>query len=525
MSGRRSDRDAINWRDGGAATSARAPRGRSSGGRGRGDGSWRRAQNAEPNRANVHRGAQQQRQDPPPSRAAAEVPSPSHNESAAAVDDAVVTDRHAAAIAGSCAHMCPRAEVHERTRTREISRFERPAPHMRSSQQGKPTNYLAVKKYRRPAAGRIDIDPTQLRPPRVLLQTLEHLFTDVLLWPGCGFDWQSPNADAKPRGKATPSEPSEFLALYHFVSDRVRSVRQDLTVQRIEDVVAVEAMEQIVRFYALASLRARQVLPPQPSGHEHAEWSEKLNDQQLASALAQLQVLYRKNDLNEEGSDDTSESQSEFVAYDTLLHADDPRAISLMLLQVPERIRRSPAVKRALTLFVALQLQDFHTFFRLFSIASPLEKSLLLKHLPAMWKSSVEMMSKAFGKQDRFPLDEFATWLKLLDHIEAQVLCNAMNLHMEETQQSETIPSTPKVIESWEEDEAAAAPPVAPPVGFIRFKIAPLNGEIDRALTQRLLVDMAKRIQRLEIEEQLQSASDLVRRPGLSKTVKQAESE
>uniref|UniRef100_K3WBH6 SAC3/GANP/THP3 conserved domain-containing protein n=1 Tax=Globisporangium ultimum (strain ATCC 200006 / CBS 805.95 / DAOM BR144) TaxID=431595 RepID=K3WBH6_GLOUD len=424
----------------------------------------------------------------------------------------------------SCAHMCPRAEVLERSRTNEISRFERPAPHMRSPQHGSLDVFgLAVKKYRRPAAGRIEIDPTQLRPPRVLLETLAHLFTDVLLWPGCGFAWHAPNAheddaNANPRGRATASE---FLALYHFISDRVRS--------RIEDDVAVQALEQIVRFYVLASLRARQLLPPQPSGHEHVEWSEQLNDQQLASALSQLQVLYRKNDALDEGTNgggDSSESQSEFVTYDILLHADDPRAISLMLLQVPERVRRSPAVKRALTLFVALQLQDLHSFFRLFSIASPLEKSLLLKHLPAMWKSSVEMMSKAFGKQDRFPLDEFAKWLHLSGHIEAQMLCNAMNLHMEETQQLDAVPSIPKVTESWEDGDAAALePPVAPPVGFIRFKLVPLNAEIDRALTQRLLVDMAKRIQRLEIEERLQSASDLVRRLGLSQTVKQTESE
>lgn len=42
----------------------------------------------------------------------------------------------ASALVGTCAQMCPRAEVLERTRTMEISHFERPPPGASSSLKG-----------------------------------------------------------------------------------------------------------------------------------------------------------------------------------------------------------------------------------------------------------------------------------------------------------------------------------------------------------------------------------------------------
>ncbi|KAL3670355.1 hypothetical protein V7S43_004665 [Phytophthora oleae] len=117
-------------------------------------------------------------------------------------------------IRGECEALCPPKEIVERARNQELSRFERPAAGCEGLQ--------AVKKYRRAAAGRDVWDPSELRPPSMLLQTLRHLFTTVLPWTQSGFDaW-------KQRGSG---QAVEFLAVYHFVNDRVRSVRQDFTVQ------------------------------------------------------------------------------------------------------------------------------------------------------------------------------------------------------------------------------------------------------------------------------------------------------
>lgn len=127
-------------------------------------------------------------------------------------------------IHGECQAFCPLEEERERRETRELSRFECP-------NESVPL-LVAVKKYRRAAAGRDILIVSELRPAPVLLRTLRHLFTTVLQWPQSGFDscMTTANATLQP----LQARPDEFLALYYFVNDRVRSVRQDFTVQVCE---------------------------------------------------------------------------------------------------------------------------------------------------------------------------------------------------------------------------------------------------------------------------------------------------
>lgn len=97
-----------------------------------------------------------------------------------------------------------------------------------------------------------------------------------------------------------------------------------------------------MRFHLLASFRARTLLQ---STLQLNDWSETLNDQQLVSALAQLQVHYQKANsiTTQSGAEEVQEglvatnyaNQSEFVAYDILLHADDPRAVRFVLHELP----------------------------------------------------------------------------------------------------------------------------------------------------------------------------------------------
>lgn len=134
--------------------------------------------------------------DPPP--AASRTPPPSPVEAAAP-------------LRGQCEHMCSLREQSERERSGEISRFERIGGRL-----------SAVKKYRRAAAGTSVLAAEELRPPRVLLATLRHLFGLVLPVSGGGFKLESGEL---------PSQGGDFLALYEFLADRARSVRQDLTVQ------------------------------------------------------------------------------------------------------------------------------------------------------------------------------------------------------------------------------------------------------------------------------------------------------
>ncbi|KAG2765513.1 hypothetical protein PC129_g9216 [Phytophthora cactorum] len=392
-------------------------------------------------------------------------------------------------ICGECQALCPPKEEAERARTQELSRFERPTANAQA--------LVPVKKYRRAAAGRDVWDPLELRPALVLLRTLRHLFSTVLPWPQSGFDaWEE-------RGS---TQAAEFLAVYHFINDRIRSVRQDFTVQRIEDASLVTALQQAARFYLLAGLRSVQLLD---NVKNQQDWSDKLNDEQLASALSQLQVLYSMHELAGFSHEDVPELKDagEFIAYDLLLHADMPQDVAWMLLKLSSKLRGRPPVQRALRAFIALQTDDFHAFFVQFNAMTMLERAASLRHFSKIWTRSLHMINKGVGKQDRFPLEELARWMCLADPQTegeggelAERLCNALNI---QTQRHSPRPPTrtnnTDVADSWEivdqiSDQVASLTMTKPSsIGFVQLKLAPLHDDVDSDTVRHLLHHVAFR--------------------------------
>ena len=86
---------------------------------------------------------------------------------------------------------------------------------------------IAVKAFHRPAAGNEQPLPSDVRPPHILVKTLDYLFHTLL--------------------------PSQPLHLTHpFLRDRTRSVRQDLTMQNARGRLAIECNERIARYHILA---------------------------------------------------------------------------------------------------------------------------------------------------------------------------------------------------------------------------------------------------------------------------------
>jgi hypothetical protein len=273
-------------------------------------------------------------------------------------------------------------------------------------------------------------------------------------------------------------------------------------VQHVEDVSLETALEQIARFYALAGLRADQLL--NRSGGDI--WSDKLHDEQLASALAQLQALYRGQHASggvATLSDAVLDRQAAMVALDLLLRLDDARGVALTLRRLPTRLRGRTRVRRALGAFVALQLDDFRAFFAHVEAMTVLEQALALRQLPRMWASAVRMLNKAFGKQDRVGLSELGAWLWLArdgeDLAAVEQLCVAMNVHVERVDNIQTAAGMVKLApaDSWEQQGSDSASTVSkapsPPTAFVRFKVNPLNVEMDAKEGKQLVRSVALR--------------------------------
>lgn len=128
---------------------------------------------------------------------------------------------------GTLLAMCSRSEAAERERFRELSLLEQLAG-TESQKLPSVDPARAVKRYQRPAAGAPPPPSSELRPLHILTQTADHLLS---LW-----------ADRTEVAPATR---------YAFVSDRLRAVQQDLTVQRLH---APHLLARIARFHALMEL-------------------------------------------------------------------------------------------------------------------------------------------------------------------------------------------------------------------------------------------------------------------------------
>ncbi|CAM9181976.1 unnamed protein product [Scytosiphon promiscuus] len=158
--------------------------------------------------------------------------------------------------------MCPIAEMREREAEGGLSAFE--ATEATSTASVPFRNRTAdpgrvVKKYRRSAAGRDMQSPEQLRPLAVLQTTTKYLVQDVFAAAcssskGSGSNSSSGSGSGE-RRQGGGSSTSEIAKAYAFVEDRLRAVRQDLTVQGLVlegSAGAAEVLKTTANFYIVA---------------------------------------------------------------------------------------------------------------------------------------------------------------------------------------------------------------------------------------------------------------------------------
>lgn len=223
-------------------------------------------------------------------------------------------------LVGTCQDMCPEFEREEREFQKELDPLEVYPGTDRVDPR------IAVKIYRRPAAGRELPLPEDVRPPPVLRRTLDYLFHDLL--------------------PADPNDP-RFTQVQGFLWNRTRAVRQDFIVQSEGGPIAIECHERIARYHILC-LHWR--------GGPGAEgWSEQQELEQLRKTMRSLIEFYddnrRKFVANKPGSgpQQASPNEAEFRAYNLLLHLRDPETLREAEL-LPADIFRSPMVQTAINL-------------------------------------------------------------------------------------------------------------------------------------------------------------------------------
>ena len=218
-------------------------------------------------------------------------------------------------LIGTCQDMCPEFEREEREFQKELDRFEVYPGTSRVDPS------IAVKIYRRPAAGRELPLPEDVRPPPVLKRTLDYLFHTLL--------------------PASPRDPL-FTAVQPFLWNRTRAIRQDFIVQSESGPITIECHERIARYHILCL---------HWKGGPGAEgWSEQQELEQLRKTLRSLIEFY--DDRRRSGQ--SSPNEAEFRAYNLLLHLRDPETLREVEL-LPRPIFTAPQVQTALKLHAMAQ--------------------------------------------------------------------------------------------------------------------------------------------------------------------------
>lgn len=175
---------------------------------------------------------------------------------------------------------------------------------------------LSVKAFSRPAAGQPPPLPSDVRPPHILVSTLNYLINNVV-----------------------PQLPKS----HPFLWDRTRSIRQDFTYQNYSGPEAIECNELIVRVHLLClhvMLTSDQ------------EYSKQQELEQLNKALQTLSELYDSN--RKQNPNFKSPREAEFRSYILLSHIRDPD-IDRQTQLLPLEIFNSPEIQTAILLRGLLQ--------------------------------------------------------------------------------------------------------------------------------------------------------------------------
>ncbi|XP_014604903.1 PREDICTED: SAC3 domain-containing protein 1 isoform X2 [Polistes canadensis] len=232
-----------------------------------------------------------------------------------------------------------------------------------------------IKSYSRSAAGQIMTDPSSLRPGPVLLSTIKYLFTKIVT--RTDVDW---------------------IHVYDFAFDRLRAIRQDLVIQRIDTTMSIQILEPIIRFHTYASQRL--------SERNINEYNPKINDQHLLECMTQLLVLYdtlnreRELEINEEIKAITLiDNRVEMEALYILLNIGDVSGLNRALI-LPEKLRKSEEVKLATKISIAWYLKNYVRVFRLIEKLRPIFVCAVMCNLKSLRRNVLQIMSSGYNSKN-----------------------------------------------------------------------------------------------------------------------------
>jgi SAC3 domain-containing protein 1 len=106
-----------------------------------------------------------------------------------------------------------------------------------------------IKEFTRSSAGQEAAKPDELRPAKVLLQVVEYLVNRLVSY------WLRPFLIIYLSSRVLPRTDVSFNIVYDYIFDRLRAVRQDMSIQCLSGPECISILEQAVRFHIYSEYR------------------------------------------------------------------------------------------------------------------------------------------------------------------------------------------------------------------------------------------------------------------------------
>ncbi|CAH2990945.1 unnamed protein product [Chilo suppressalis] len=304
-------------------------------------------------------------------------------------------------IAGTCYSMCPQDEIDLRVRENSVHILEVIGPVKK-----------LVKSYCRSAADSNMAVPRILRPYSTLKETLEYLLFEVL------------------KRRDVPT-----VVLYDFINDRLRAIRQDMTIQRLLSKQCACLLEPMIRFYVYFAYR----LYEQPIN----DFDPVLNKKYLLECMKWF--LSCCDDMDQKGEDKLEELTAPFSNLNINKNEFDRTLVEslyilcnlydihplLRYLSLPRDLKRDSMLNLSYNIAVANIKGDFINTCRLIDKLCPLTYCAIFLYLPEIQKHALQVLAYGYNsKQLTVPGEVLQTWLRFNNKDETLAVCRHYGLEI-----------------------------------------------------------------------------------------------
>ncbi|XP_046752349.1 uncharacterized protein LOC124415092 [Diprion similis] len=295
---------------------------------------------------------------------------------------------------GTCPDMCPEKERLMRESQRQVALYEQ-----LEGREYRINHAKAVKQYSRSSADQEEPLAHELRPVASLKMTMSYLLHEIM--------------------DMCMAENTNLAEWFHFLWDRTRGIRKDITQQELCCVESVELVEQCARFHIFCSERLCAEGP--------SVFDKKINTENLTKCLQTLKYMY--HDLRVKGV--TCKNEAEFRGYIVLLNLNDGNFM-WDLQKLPPDIQKSPEVRFAIEVYSSIESHNFSKFFKLVKKTTYLNACILLRYFNQVRVKALSVMVKAYHRvtSNPFPLYELIDILGFEDENEAVNFCEQVGLNI-----------------------------------------------------------------------------------------------